>query len=432
MRSKRNGAPSAETVQGRRWDVGVIGAGPAGLAAAIFAARAGRSVVLVDRMPQPGRKLLATGGGRCNVTNASEQSAMCAAFGEASRFVRPAITSFCGADLVAFLSSLGVECSAADGFHYFPRSESARDVLEALLDACRASGVDMLTGCRVTAIETGAGRVVALRTDKGRIPVRGAVLAAGGQSYPALGSDGSGFELVRALGGRVIAPVPALAGLKAEERWVRALAGVAVSEAVVSVPTRAAKAVRTRGELLFTHGGFSGPAALDACRTVSRALTGSPCVEIGVDFAPAVAREAIESAILAAGAASGRRLLRTEVARFVPSSLAQALCALVDASDAPLSALTARARKSILRAIKECRVRVTGTDGFDKAMATSGGVDRAEVSPRTLESARTGGLFFAGEVLDVDGPCGGYNLQWAFSSGRLAGLSAARSVDLSH
>jgi predicted Rossmann fold flavoprotein len=155
-------------------------------------------------------------------------------------------------------------------------------------------------------------------------------------------------------------------------------------------------------------------------------------VEVRIDFAPAVPREAIESALLAAGAASGRRLVRTEIARFLPSSLAQALCDLVDASDAPLAALTARARKSVLRAIKECRVRVTGTDGFDKAMVTSGGVDRAEVSPRTLESAKTRSLFFAGEVLDVDGPCGGYNLQWAFSSGRLAGLSAAQSADPSN
>jgi predicted Rossmann fold flavoprotein len=432
MRSKRNETPSAEPVQGRQWDVGVTGAGPAGLAAAIFAARRGRSVLLLDRMPQPGRKLLATGGGRCNVTNASEHSAMCAAFGDASRFVRPAITSFCGSDLLAFLSSLGVECSAADGFHYYPRSESAREVLEALLDACRALSVDVLTGCRVTAIEADAGRVVALRTGKGRMPVRAAILAAGGRSYPALGSDGSGFELVKALGGRVIAPVPALAGLKVEERWVRALAGVAVSEVVLSVPTGAAKAVRTRGELLFTHSGLSGPAALDACRTISRCLTNSLCVEVRIDFAPAVPREAIESALLAAGAASGRRLVRTEIARFLPSSLAQALCDLVDASDAPLAALTARARKSVLRAIKECRVRVTGTDGFDKAMVTSGGVDRAEVSPRTLESAKTRGLFFAGEVLDVDGPCGGYNLQWAFSSGRLAGLSAAQSADPSN
>jgi predicted Rossmann fold flavoprotein len=436
--SKMKGTRSAGRLQGRQWDVAVIGAGPAGLAAAIFAARtarrgaqhrAGRSVLLIERMPRPGRKLLATGGGRCNVTNASESSAMCAAFGDASRFVRPAITSFCGPDLLAFLSSLGVECSAADGFHYYPRSESAREVLDALLEACRASGVEVLIGCRVTAIEADSGRVVALRTDKGLVSVRAAILAAGGQSYPALGSDGSGFDLVEALGGRVIAPVPALAGLKVKERWVRALAGVAVSDVVLSVPTATAKTVRTRGELLFTHEGLSGSAALDASRIVSRSLLDRPWVEVRIDVAPAVSREAIESAILAAAAASGRRFARTEVARLLPSSLAQALCALAGASDTPLAALTTRARKSLLRAVKECQVRVTGTDGFDKAMVTSGGVDRAEVSPRTLESARVRGLFFAGEVVDVDGPCGGYNLQWAFSSGRLAGLSAAGSAD---
>ena len=477
----------------------MIGAGPAGLAAAIFAARVvrpgahheavrpeadrglGRAVLLIDRMAQPGRKLLATGGGRCNVTNASEMSAMCAAFGEAARFVRPAITSFCGPDLLAFLSSLGVECSAADGFHYYPRSESARDVLEALLNACRASGVTILTGCRVTAIEADAGRVVALRTDKGRVPVRAAVLAAGGRSYPKLGSDGSGFGLVEALGGRVIAPVPALAGLKVKERWVRALSGVAVPDVVLSVPIFGAKAVRTRGELLFTHTGLSGPAALDASRTISRALCSSAHVEVRIDFAPGVARDVMESAIVAAGAASGTRLVRTEVARYVPASLAQKLCGLRKWVQAPVSpeatgrqnscqerrqadmgtgtcfpagarifdrghregnscqspslpetrlaALTARARKAMLDAVKGCRVRVTGTDGFPGAMVTSGGVDRAEVSARTLESTRVKGLFFAGEVVDVDGPCGGYNLQWAFSSGRLAGLSAAESAN---
>jgi predicted Rossmann fold flavoprotein len=429
MGSKMDAARPAEPLQGRRWDIGVIGAGPAGLAAAIFAARKGGSVLLIDRMPRPGRKLLAAGGGRCNVTNASESSAMCAAFGDAARFVRPAITSFCGPDLLAFLSSLGVECAVADGFHYYPRSESAREVLGALLKACRASGVEVLTGCRVTAIEAEAGRVVALRTDKGRIAVRAAILAAGGQSYPALGSDGSGFALVEALGGRVVPPVPGLAGLVVEEGWVRALSGVAVPDAVVSTLRATAKAVRTRGELLFTHEGLSGPAALDASRIVSRSLLDRACAEVRIDFAPALSREAIESAILDAAAASGTRFVRTEVARFLPSSLAKALCTLAGAPDTALAALTTRARRSLLNALKECQVRVTGTDGFDKAMVTSGGVDRAEVSPRTLESARVRSLFFAGEVVDVDGPCGGYNLQWAFSSGRLAGLSAAKSAD---
>jgi len=473
---------TTELLHARVYDVGVIGAGPAGLAAAIFCGGLGRSVLLIDRMAEPGRKLLATGGGRCNVTNASEKSAMCAAFGHAARFVRPAITSFCNSDLLAFLAALGVECAAADGFHYYPRSESARDVLDALLEACRASGVTILTGCRVTAIEAEAGRVVALHTDKGRIPVRAAVLATGGRSYPALGSDGSGYALVEALGGRVIAPVPALAGLKVKERWVRALSGVAVPDVVLSVPVSGAKAVRTRGELLFTHDGLSGPAALDASSVIARALLDKADIEVRIDFAPGVARDVMESAIVAAGAASGTRLVRTEVARYVPASLAQKLCGLEQKwGQAPVSpeatgrqnscqerrqadmgtgtcfpagarifdrghregnscqspslpetrlaALTARARRAVLDAVKECRVRVTGTDGFSDAMVTSGGVDRAEVSARTLESTRVKGLFFAGEVVDVDGPCGGYNLQWAFSSGRLAGLSAAERAD---
>jgi predicted flavoprotein YhiN len=243
---------------------------------------------------------------------------------------------------------------------------------------------------------------------------------------------------------------------------VRALSGVAVSDVVLTMATAETKAVRTRGELLLTHTGLSGPAALDASRTIARALLSKADVEVRIDFAPGVAREALESALLAAGAASGRRLVRTEVARYVPASLAQKLCGLAGASeqkwgqapvlprarvhpsgaaegqngcqspcsaDTTLAALTARARKSLLQAVKECRVRVTGTDGFSGAMVTSGGVDRAEISARTLESTRVKGLFFAGEVVDVDGPCGGYNLQWAFSSGRLAGLSAAGTAD---
>lgn len=378
MKSKMNKTRPGEPDQGSLCDVAVVGAGPAGLMAAIVAARAGRSVLLIDRMPQPGRKLLVTGGGRCNLTNASEPSAMCAAFGEAARFVRPAITSFRNKDLLAFLTSLGVECSAADGFHYYPRSQSARDVLDALVKAGRASGVEFLTGCRVTAIKTKDNQVHALQTDKGRILVRTVILAAGGQSYPTLGSDGSGFTLAEALGIRIIPPVPALAGLKVQERWIRALSGVAMPDAILAVSTGASKAVRTRGELLFTHTGLSGPAALNVSRAIARALLENPDPEVRIDFVPNTPREKLEAAILDAAVVSGTRFVRTELARFLPASLAQALCARADASDTTLATLTARARKDLLRAVKECRVRVTATDSFRKAMVTSGGIDRTE------------------------------------------------------
>ncbi len=406
------------------WDIGIVGAGPAGLAAAIFAAGQGKSVLLLDHLVRPGAKLLATGGGRCNITNAAEVSAMCASFGPAARFVRPAVTSFPPSALLSFFSGLGVECEATDGFHYFPTSGSAKEILNALLAACDTAGVDIRPGARVVAFETAGGRVSALRTTENRFPVASAIVASGGKGWPKLGSDGSGYTLAASVGATIVPPLPALGALFCNDAWVRSLSGVSLADAAVTVTPPEGKPVRTRGELLFTHNGLSANAALDASGRIAGLLRSSPTVPVSVDFLPAIPRDQLDATIVAASGVSGSRLVRSELARVLPASLANALSTLAGVYNTQLASLTVTARKALVARVKESPINVTGTDGFEKAMVTTGGVSRDEVSPKTLAFSKLPGLHFAGEVLDVDGPCGGYNLQWAFSSGRLAGLSA--------
>ncbi|GAB4153571.1 MAG: NAD(P)/FAD-dependent oxidoreductase [Planctomycetota bacterium] len=407
-------------------DVAVIGAGPAGLSAAVFAARSGHSVIALDRMPSPGRKLLASGGGRCNLANALETSALCASFGEAAKFVRPALTSFPLSSLLRFFSSLGVECSAPDGFHYFPDSNSAREVLDALIGECRELQIQILPNAEVLEICRDAAGYM-LFCEELTILCRKVVISTGGKSWPSLGSNGGGFRLAASLGHSIVKPVPALGGLAVAQPWLGTLAGVVLQSAAIRIRGESKNLARG-GELLFTHSGLSGPAALNACARISRALEAGEPVEIEADLLPALSWQRLSEILIEQAALSGKRNVTTLLGELLPASLVTQLAATFGFRNAVLANLSKAMRDSVVKSVKALSLTVTGTEGFDKAMVTSGGVRLDEVNHKTLESKLHPGLHFAGEVLDVDGPCGGFNLHWAFASGRLAGMSASASL----
>ena len=406
----------------------VVGGGPAGLMAAIAAATAGARTAVLERMPMPGAKLVATGGGRCNLTNALSAGEFLERFGKGGKFIRPAIERLDSTALRSFFQSLGVNTRCTDGFHYFPVSESAAEVRDALLKRCNALGVEMFFEEDAFGLILHENSVRGVETSQGRLDATRIVLAAGGCAWPTLGSNGSGFTIAQAAGHTIISPCPALVPLVTRQDWPRTCTGIVIPDARIRVELPKASRAGVRGDLLFTHRGLSGPVVLDLSADVARHLaeTGTP-VPIRLYLTPETNPETWNAKIAAWRAEHPRRLFRNFVAAQLPHTLAEAVCSETGIPDDLRAAdLTRVVQRRLADWLSGVTVDILRTEGFGKAMATSGGVSLREIEPRTLQSRIVKGLYFAGEILDVAGPCGGYNLQWAFSSGHLAGQCAAR------
>ena len=420
----------------------IIGGGPAGLTAACFSAG---PTLLIDRLKTPARKLLATGGGRCNLTHATNAEGIMAAFGRQARFMSPALHVFPPDAIRDFFHELGVETRVEPDGCVFPASQKAADVAQALEGAARAKGAEIRCGVRATRLRTEpedggsapARRVSAVETSQGLICARHVILAAGGQSYPLLGSDGSGFELARAAGLKVVQPVPALAGLITEDNWPKSLAGIVLENGGIRLDIKGVAKRLLVGPVLFTHKGLSGPPALDLSGEISALLASGLCLPSSGLRPPAIpirlsfiaSRSVADWLALFEGwrGRHGGRALHNLLAGELPRAVATVLCGLAGAQDVAV----ARAKKSVLEALAvscgDQLLHITGTDGWDHAMVTRGGVALNELDPHTLACRSIRGLFCAGEMVNLDGRCGGFNLTWAFASGRLAG-SATHST----
>jgi len=421
-------------------DVAIVGAGPAGMMAAIAAAQRGARVILCDRLDRPGVKLLATGGGRCNLTNTASPEAFMATFGRQGRFMQPALAAMDCPSLRAFFEALGVPTHCPDAFHVYPSSDSASTVQGALVRRCQELNIDFRPRCGVTALRVQDDCVKGLEAGETCIAAPRVVLAAGGKSWPELGSDGSGFDLAAAAGHKIVEPLPALVPLLARETWPRRCAGVSLPGARVWIDLPGQSRTGVTGDVLFTHTGVSAPAVLDMSAEVSVLLRRRSAVPIRIGLLPkprqaqpaqpwrptrVPASQAWGTIIDEWGHSQGRRTVRALLGEHVPGAVAEALCRLPGVpSEARAAHLARPQRDGLAGLLAGVPLTIVGTEGFARSMVTRGGVSLKEVSPHTLESRLVRGLFFAGEVLDLAGPCGGYNLQWAFSSGHLAGLSA--------
>jgi len=412
-------------------DVAVVGAGPAGLMAAIAAAEAGRRVVVLEQLDRPGAKLLASGGGRCNLTNTLPREKFIASFGRQGRFMLPALAALDSRALRQWLDGLGVPTHAPDGLHVYPVSDLALAVQKALWRRLRELGAHVRLGVRVTGLwleKKGPGPFVTIRgveAGGGRLAAPLVILASGGRGYPSLGGSASGYELARAAGHTIIGPTPALVPLRVKEPWVRRCAGASLAAARIRIDLAGESRAGLRGEALFTHTGLSGPAVLDLSGDVAALLRKHRTVPLLVDLAPGVTPDEWRRRLEKWRTAEPRSTVVSLLDRHLPKSLAAALAELAGIGPAlrPVQ-LSAGARDRMAELLTALPLTVTGTEGWDRAMVTRGGVSLKEVDPRTLRSKRLAGLALAGELLDLDGPSGGFNLQWAFSSGRLAGGSS--------
>jgi predicted Rossmann fold flavoprotein len=403
-----------------RADVVVVGAGAAGLMAAIWARRTDptRHVVAVDGARTLGAKILVAGGGRCNVTHhAVDETAFA---GSTRPAIRKVLRRFGVDATVAFFRDEGVALKREDTGKLFPVTDRARTVLDALLRAADAAGVEVRHPWRVARVAPG---FVVTARDGAAIAADRVVLATGGQALPKTGSDGAGYELARALGHTVTRTFPALVPLRLPDgHFLRTLSGLS-APATLTVRAGGRRVAEFTGPVLCTHFGLSGPAALDVSRYWTDARRGDAGAALVASWLPGTTAEALDAALRDPARTPGRLL-----ADLLPDRLARALCA--EAGDVwavPGRRLTREARQALVRAVVELRLPVTGDRGFTEAEATAGGVPLAELRLDTLESRVTPGLYVCGELCDVDGRIGGFNFQWAWSSGFVAGTAAARA-----
>ena len=392
------------------YDIAVVGAGAAGLTAAIFARRAAPEarIVALDGAPKIGAKILISGGGRCNVTH---DVVTPDDFNGNRNAVARVLRTFPVEETTAWFADMGVTLKREETGKLFPTTDRARTVVDALLRACE--GVEIRTDARVTSITCGAGFSprFTLHTTRAEARATCVILATGGRSVPKTGSDGGGYALARALGHTITETFPALVPLILEPgHWMTSLSGTS-ADVELTVKSDTGKVLaRQRGSMLFTHFGISGPVALDISRHWI-AARGS----LSVNFLPGETFESLDRQLTQA---------RSNVLRGrLPQRLLDVLVA-----DAKMQQLTKEERRRIVRALVETPVPVVRDRGFDYAEVTAGGVPLSEVDLSTMHSRRCDGLYLCGEILDVDGRIGGYNFQWAWASGKLAGEHAARSL----
>jgi predicted Rossmann fold flavoprotein len=406
------------------WDVIVVGAGAAGLLAAARAADAGGRVLLLEKNPRPGVKILMSGGTRCNITHATDNRGIVAAYGPPGRFLHSALAALSVQDTIALFEAEGVPTKVEETGKVFPVSNKAADVLEALLRRLKRSGATLATEEPVQVFVPG-GSGFTLTTPQRVVNARRVVLTTGGRSYPGSGTTGDGYTWAASVGHTIVPPRPALVPITVAAAWIAGLRGVTIPDVAVRVVDGTQTLAAARGSLLFAHFGLSGPVILD----VSRAVSGhsSPAgLMLELDLLPPVKEPDLDEALRLETATEGRKLLAAVLASRLPRRLAEAVLPQAGlAPDRKAAALSKPERQHLVSAIKRLTLSVTGTLGFGKAEVTAGGVALDEVDSRTMQSKKVPGLFLAGEILDLDGPIGGYNFQAAWSTGWLAGQSAA-------
>lgn len=416
-------------------DLCILGAGPAGLMAAVHAARNCASVTILEANPTAGRKLLITGGGRCNFThvgnpdqiaNAFESSPAAKGAVRPERFLRHSLHEFPPDEVRDFFRSRGLPDRVEPDGCVFPASDQAVVVRDLLVAEATRLGARIQYQTKATEI-LACDEGFTIHAEDRRIQASRVILATGGLSYPQTGSTGDGYRFARELGHTVVAPKAALAPLVTREKWVNELAGVALAD--VKIRTILGKhTLVVAGNMLFTQRGLGGPAAQDLSRYLTDALfQNHKGIPIEIDILPALDEMETDWLLQKRFQAQARKTVANVLSEFVPRQLSQTLCRLVPCShNTQAGQLPSENRRQLVRAIKRMAMTVTAIESIAKATVTRGGVSLAQIDSKTMESKVLRGLFFAGEVIDVDGPCGGYNLQMCWSTGALAGRSAAR------
>ncbi len=407
-------------------EVTVIGGGASGLVAAWSAASAGASVTLLEKTDRLGSKVLMSGGGRCNATHVGTVEQLVAAYRpKEGRFLRPALYRFSNEALAAQLAERGVQLDPREDGRLFPASGSSRDVLQALEGMARDAGVEVRLNAAAEAIAAADGRVAGVAVEGATLPAERVILATGGSSYPKTGTSGDGWRWAAALGHAIVPLRAALAPFYLDFLAAPPRSGVALRGCVLKARQEGKEFARRREDLLFSHRGITGPATLDISREVAERLPAGP-VTVEVDVCPDQGFEQLSAALRAWSEANPRKTVGAFVDQVVPHSL---VAHILDAGEVSCQTfagqLGRKAGNRLVETLKGWRLGTVRSVPLELGEVVAGGVSLDEVDPQTMASKTVAGLWLCGEVLDVAGPVGGYNLQAAFSTGFLAGQSAA-------
>ena len=436
-------------------DVIVIGGGAAGLMAGITAARQGASVVVLERMKEPGKKMMITGKGRCNITNSCPMEEFIPNLPGNGKFLFSALQQFTNDDLLRFFQEQGLETVTERGGRVFPATGKAKDVIAVLRSALQKAGGRLVTGAQATGFTVKPGQVTGVRyrtvendgrrdgqdfrsQTKGKMKLgpehtldAGAVIVCtGGASYPGTGSDGNFVPVLEMLGLSIEPLLPALVPLQPEEGFTEELEGLQLKNVEASVLADSKVVAKEFGELQFIRGGIAGPICLTMSRKVARLQHyNQPELELSIDLKPALSDEKLEARLIRDFQEFSKLRLAEVVRKLLPQPLVEPVLdtAFLDGKK-QVSQVSKEERLALVQAVKHFTIPLMGTRPLAEAIVTAGGVALKEIDPKTMKAKRIAGLYFAGEVMDVDGYTGGFNLQAAFSSGYVAGLHAAKQV----
>lgn len=408
----------------------VIGGGAAGMMAAGQAAAAGARVLLVEKMNRPGRKLAITGKGRCNLTNIAEIKEFITHFGPNGRFLRQAFSAFFAPELMAFLEEQGLELVNERGGRVFPAGGKAPEVVRALQQWMLRCGVELKTSTPVELLLTTNGRISGVLTKNQTLPCDGVILATGGASYAATGSSGDGYRLAASVGHTIVPIRPALVPLEIAGSLTTPMDGLDLRNVTVRLLVNGKRSRQEFGEMSFTKFGVTGPVILTLSGEVVDGLRTGAGMALSIDLKPALDEQKLEARLLRDLEGRNKEQMGSVLRGLLPGEMIPVCLQCTDIpADRPAGQVTAKERKRLKTWLKDFRLPISGHRPFSEAIVTAGGVDLKEVDPRTMESRKTQGLYMAGEVLDIQGDTGGYNLQAAFSTGWLAGRAAALGSD---
>ncbi len=412
-----------------RYDAVVVGGGAAGCMAAVCAAKNGANVAIVEKNMSIGRKLMITGKGRCNVTNACDLTELIENIPENGRFMYSALSDFSNYDIINWIESLGVKTVTERGNRVFPASQKAADIKEAILKELKRKRVKIYYSTSVTdVVRTEEGYAVKLSENEMVLHTPYVVLATGGKSYPLTGSTGDGYGFAEKLGHHVSGLLPGLVGLRTKESFVRELSGLTLKNVSVKLQKNGKTVYTDFGELLFTHTGVSGPVILSSSFELSK--YGYKDIDLIIDLKPALTEVQLEDRIKRDFAKFERKIFRNSLSELLPSSLIPVFVRLSGIrGDKNVSEISNEEIQKMAELLKRFTLKIVDYTSFDEAIVTIGGVLSKEVNPKTMESKLCPGLYIVGELLNVTGYTGGFNLTIAFSTGHAAGEDIRNRIE---
>lgn len=407
----------------------VIGGGAAGMMAAVSASQHGAHVTILEKMAVIGRKLSITGKGRCNITNIADKQTIIKNIPGNGSFIYSALHSFGNEDIIDFLHNHGVMTKVERGGRVFPVSDSAKDVVGAFQKAFHEHNVEVITGQGVKRILMHNGKVTGVLVGNNvEYAADAVIVATGGSSYPGTGSTGDGYRMGKILGHTIVPLKPSLVPLEVGEDWIGELQGLSLKNVTASIIFEGKKVADDFGEMLFTHYGLSGPIILSLSKKVAELLTNKPGQEVSlsINLKPALTAEVLDKRIQRDFEKFARKQLKNSLGELLPAKLIDVIIDLSHIDpDKFVHQITKAERARLQEQITNLTFTITGTRPVSEAIVTAGGIQVKEINPKTMESKLVEGLYFAGEVIDIDGYTGGFNLQAAFSTGYVAGQNAA-------